>query len=127
MMYGDTLGSPHGTIPAAVITNQNKSIDPLRAKKTFIRMKMDQTVQFRKFSSVTLFSCHGMPEKETYCNLESLIYAGDLKTGIYLKWRRNSKKWSRLLQFRKDLLIAESAWSIALGRLIVTKLILLSQ
>ena len=46
---GDLLWPPHDTIPwpAAVITNQNRSLDPLRVKKTFIKLKMGQTVQFR--------------------------------------------------------------------------------
>ena len=44
---GDFLWPPHDTIPAAVITNQNRSLDPLRVKKTFIKLNMGQTVQFR--------------------------------------------------------------------------------
>ena len=41
--------------PAAVIRNNNKSLDPLRAKKTFIRLKLGHTmVSAIKASSVTL-------------------------------------------------------------------------
>ena len=36
-MRGDLLRPPHGTTPAAVLTNKNKKKDPLRAKKIFIR------------------------------------------------------------------------------------------
>ena len=32
---GDFLGPPHGTTPAAVITNKIKSLDPLAAVKIF--------------------------------------------------------------------------------------------
>ena len=39
----------------AVIENNNKSLDPLRAKKTFIRMNLDHTAVLAiKASSVTL-------------------------------------------------------------------------
>ena len=39
---GDVLRLPHGTTPAAVKANKNKKV-PLRAMKTFIRMKMGHT------------------------------------------------------------------------------------
>ena len=37
----------HDKTPAAMITNKNEMSRSLRAKKTFIRKKMDQTEQFR--------------------------------------------------------------------------------
>ena len=40
---GDVLRPPHGTTPAAVKSNKNKKLDPLRAMKTFIRRKVDHT------------------------------------------------------------------------------------
>ena len=41
--------------PAVVIVNNDKSLDPLRAKKTFIRKKLGQTaVSAIQASSVTL-------------------------------------------------------------------------
>ena len=41
---GDFLRPPHAQHPAAVIVNNEKSLDPLRAKKTFLRKKLGQTV-----------------------------------------------------------------------------------
>ena len=47
MSWGDFLRPPHGTTPAAVITNKNvthkniKRLDPLRAKHIFIRKVED--------------------------------------------------------------------------------------
>ena len=38
-VQGDFLGPPHGTTPAAVIANKNKT-DPLRAVSIFSRMVM---------------------------------------------------------------------------------------
>ena len=41
---GETFYGRHtAQHPAAVITNNNKSLDPLRAKKTFIRKKLGHT------------------------------------------------------------------------------------
>ena len=40
-VLGDFVGPSHGITPVEVITNENKkSLNPSRAKKTFIRMKM---------------------------------------------------------------------------------------
>ena len=50
---GDFLRPPHSTTSAAVITNTIECLDPLRAKKTFIRKKMGQTVQFRIINPVS--------------------------------------------------------------------------
>ena len=44
MSAGETFYGRHtAQHPAAVIVNNNKSLDPLRAKKTFIRKKLGQT------------------------------------------------------------------------------------
>ena len=49
------LGMPHGTTPAAVTTNKNIIIVPLRAVETFKRKKVGQTaVSDNQSSSVTL-------------------------------------------------------------------------
>ena len=40
---GDVLRPPHCTTPAAVKTNKNQKLDPLRAMKTFVRKKMGHT------------------------------------------------------------------------------------
>ena len=52
----DVLRPPHGTTPAAVKANKNKKWVPLRAMKTFIRMKSEShyVVSANKASSVTL-------------------------------------------------------------------------
>ena len=41
MSAGRLFGPPHSKTPAAVITNKNKSLDHLRAKKIFIRKVED--------------------------------------------------------------------------------------
>ena len=53
---GETFNGRHtAQHPAAVIRNNNKNLDPLRAKKTFIRKKFGHTmVSAIKASSVTL-------------------------------------------------------------------------
>ena len=53
---GETFYGRHtAQHPAAVIVNNDKSLDPLRAKKTFIRKKLGQTaVSAIQASSVTL-------------------------------------------------------------------------
>ena len=52
--YGETFYGRH-TIAAAVIVNNDKSLVPLRAKKTFLRKKLGQTaVSAIQASSVTL-------------------------------------------------------------------------
>ena len=53
---GETFYGRHtAQHPAAVIVNNKKSLDPLRAKKTFIRKKLGQTtVSAIQASSVTL-------------------------------------------------------------------------
>ena len=53
---GETFYGRHtAQHPAAVIENNNKSLDPLRAKKTFIKKKSGQTtVSAIQASSVTL-------------------------------------------------------------------------
>ena len=40
---GDVLRPPHGTTPAAVKTNKDQKLVPLRAMKTFLRKKMGHT------------------------------------------------------------------------------------
>ena len=51
---GDCLGPPHGTVPAAVIANKNKT-DPLRAVSISMRKRMGHTaVSATQALSVTL-------------------------------------------------------------------------
>ena len=51
---GDFLGTQHGTTPAAVIANKNKT-GPLRAANIFMRKRMGHTaVSATRPSSVTL-------------------------------------------------------------------------
>ena len=53
---GETFYGRHtAQHPAAVIENNNKSLDPLRAKKTFIKKKLGHTaISAIQASSVTL-------------------------------------------------------------------------
>ena len=52
--------------PAAVKTNDNKSLDPLRAKKIFIRKKLGHTaVSASHASSVTLYILQKKPEEKS--------------------------------------------------------------
>ena len=44
---GDFLGPPHGTTPAAVITNKIERFDPLEAIKHSKGDSMDYIAQFR--------------------------------------------------------------------------------
>ena len=72
---GETFYGCHTTQhPPAVITNNNKSLDPLRAKKTFIRNMSGHTaVSAIQASSVTHYIWQKEPE-ENICNFANLIW-----------------------------------------------------
>ena len=76
-MRGDFLGPPHGTTPAAVITNKNKKVKI--AKKTFIRKK--DVCQMENMADLSLLGANST--LGLFCHEDTQIIM-KIYSGMYL-------------------------------------------